>query len=217
MSFLIADDQTLIRECLSRTLRDLITDASILHAQSAIELVQQLHREPGIELIFLNPDLPGNRAGQLLEKLKGNYPSVRVAIISAMDDAISISHCLGHGAIAYIPRDTPYKDMTQALEKIIRGDHYYPEHVKDSAPDVSDDDVNNNVAHGLTLRQREVLCLLRRGYSNKEIAHHLGISQHTIKIHITAILQRLGVRNRTEAVSWASEHKMCAQMSPGSD
>jgi DNA-binding NarL/FixJ family response regulator len=217
VSFLIADDQTLIRECLSRTLRDLIADARILHAQSAIELVQQLHRHPGIELIFLNPDLPGSQSDQLLDKLKSNYPSVRVAIISAADDAISISHCLGHGAIAYIPRDTPYKDMTQALGKIIRGDYFYPEHAKDSAPDVSNDDVNNEVEHGLTSRQREVLCLLRRGYSNKEIARRLGISRHTIKIHITAILQRLGVRNRTEAVAWASEHKMCAQTTPAND
>lgn len=211
LSFLIADDQTLIRECLSRTLRELIVDANVLHAQSAIELVQQLHRNPSIELVFLNPDLPGNQAGQLLDRLKGNYPSVRVAIISAAADAIAISHCLGRGAIAYIPRDTPYKDMTQALEKIIRGDRYYPEHAEHNASNASDDNVNNDIEPSLTSRQREVLCLLRRGYSNKEIARRLNISQHTIKIHITAILQRLGVRNRTEAVAWASEHKMCAK------
>jgi DNA-binding NarL/FixJ family response regulator len=217
MSFLIADDQTLIRECLSRTLRELIASAGVLYAQSAIELVQQLHRHPDIELVFLNPDLPGCHTDQLLDKLKENYSSVRIAIISAAADTISISHCREHGAIAYIPRDTPYKDMSRALEKIIHGSHYYPSHAKDSVPVMAEDDVSKDIEASLTSRQREVLCLLRQGYSNKEIARHLHISQHTIKAHITAILQRLGVRNRTEAVAWASEHKMCAQTSPGSD
>jgi DNA-binding NarL/FixJ family response regulator len=217
VSFLIADDQTLIRECLSRTLLDLIADANVLYAQSAIELVQQLHRHPDIELVFLNPDLPGSHTDQLLDRLKENYSSVRIAIISAAADAVSISHCRDRGVIAYIPRDTPYKDMSRVLEKVIRGDHYYPAHAKDSAAGEADDNVSKDIKPSLTSRQREVLCLLKQGYSNKEIARRLHISPHTIKIHITAILQRLGVRNRTEAVSWASEHKMCARTNPVND
>ncbi|NNG14478.1 MAG: response regulator transcription factor, partial [Gammaproteobacteria bacterium] len=187
------------------------TNASIRYAQSDIELVQQLHRDPDIELVFLNPDLPGSHTAQLLDKLKKNYSSVRIAMISATADAINVSHCRDHGAISYIPKDTPYKDMIQALEKIIRGDNFYPAHTKDSVPAVAEDDVSKDIEHSLTARQHEILCLLRRGYSNKEIARRLNISQHTIKTHIVAILQRLGVRNRTEAVAWAGEHKMCAK------
>ncbi len=198
--FIIVDDHPLFRGALGQALRDSFGDAEILEAGSLDELTDRLAAAGETDLILLDLSMPGVQGLSGLVYLRAQHPAVPVAIVSASEDAATIRQCLDCGASGFIPKSQPVERIREAIRRIMDGEVWLP-------PDL---DVNNvPSAEGaelvsrlstLTPQQVRVLMMLGEGLLNKQIAYKLGVSEATIKAHVSAILQKLGVDSRTQAV-----------------
>lgn len=216
MRFLVADDHELIREGLSAQLRALNPDAHVVAAASLDEMWDEVERQGAVDLLLLDLGMPGGDGMSALARLCNRYPEMPVAVVSASEDRATIEKAIDHGAAGYIPKSMAMNVMMNAIRLILSGGVYLPETLlrgKGDAPAKTDD-----ASHGddriapepLTQRQIDVLCLMCEGLSNKEIARRLGISPHTVKIHVAAVLKALHVDNRTQATRLADKYSLCA-------
>jgi len=140
------------------------------------------------------------------------YPDIPVVILSASDDAQTMRKSLDRGASGFIPKSTSHDVMLSALNLVIAGGVYIPPGMLNEGSEEQHGENDKSVSGSdadikarLTERQLEVLRLLAKGHQNKMIAKSLGVSEHTVKIHVTAILKALGVKNRTQAVLVAQQ------------
>jgi DNA-binding NarL/FixJ family response regulator len=198
--FIIVDDHPLFRDALSQALRTCFAGAEILEAGSLDELTDRLAAAGETDLVLLDLTMPGVQGLSGLVYLRAQHPEVPVVIVSASDDTATIRQCLDCGASGFIPKSQPVERIREAIRRIIDGEVWLP-------PDV---DVNNlppaesaelvSRLSTLTPQQVRVLMMLGEGLLNKQIAFKLGVSEATIKAHVSAILQKLGVDSRTQAV-----------------
>jgi DNA-binding NarL/FixJ family response regulator len=198
--FIIVDDHPLFRDALSQALRACFADAEILEAGSLDELTDRLAAAGETDLVLLDLTMPGVQGLSGLVYLRAQHPEVPVVIVSASDDTVTIRQCLDCGASGFIPKSQPVERIREAIRRIIDGEVWLP-------PDV---DINNlppaesaelvSRLSTLTPQQVRVLMMLGEGLLNKQIAFKLGVSEATIKAHVSAILQKLGVDSRTQAV-----------------
>jgi DNA-binding NarL/FixJ family response regulator len=199
--FIIVDDHPLFRGALGQALSAAFANAEVLEAGSLDELTDRLARAGEIDLILLDLSMPGVHGVSGLLYLRAQHPEVPVVIVSASDDAATIRQCLDCGASGFIPKSQPVERIREAIRRIIGGEVWLP-------PDV---DLSGVPAGGesaelvsrlstLTPQQVRVLMMLGEGLLNKQIAFKLGVSEATIKAHVSAILQKLGVDSRTQAV-----------------
>ncbi|WP_042695239.1 response regulator transcription factor [Azospirillum sp. B506] len=205
MKILIGDDHLLFREGLRRLLEQLQGDASFVEAGTFDEVLAQCRAGSTFDIILMDLHMPNWPGFDGLREIQALQPGVPVVVISASEALGDIRGALDHGATGYIPKSSSVKVMMGALNLVFSGGIYLPPGAltasMDAAPrrravDLSD----RNASYGLTQRQREVLECLRLGKSNKQIAYELGLSEGTVKIHVTAIFKSLGVKNRTQAV-----------------
>ncbi|AWK87176.1 response regulator transcription factor [Azospirillum thermophilum] len=205
MKILIGDDHLLFREGLRRLLEQLHTDATFVEAGTFDELVEQC-RKGGFDVVLMDLHMPGWPGFDGLHQVQAQQPGVPVVIISASETLSDIRGALDHGATGYIPKSSSVKVMMGALNLVFSGGIYVPPGAltaatAEAAPRRRQIEVvDRGAGYGLTQRQREVLECLRLGKSNKQIAYELGLSEGTVKIHVTAIFKSLGVKNRTQAV-----------------
>lgn len=216
MRFLVADDHALMREGLLSTLRELDPKAQIMEAADAAGTLATLQECGGCDLALLDLYMPGAGGFELLEKLCDNYPDCRVVIVSGSESVSDMRRVLDRGAAGYIPKSSERRLVLRAIELVLSGGIYIPPQMlgalagngKEAAPGTPavqwEGDATAS-SGALTGRQLDVLHLLTQGRSNKEIARRLGISDSTVKIHLTAIFRFLGVNNRTRAVLAARE------------
>jgi len=205
MKILIGDDHLLFREGLRRLLEQLQGEASFVEAGTFDEVLDQCRAGSTFDIILMDLHMPSWPGFDGLREIQALQPGVPVVVISASEALGDIRGALDHGATGYIPKSSSVKVMMGALNLVFSGGIYLPPGAltasMESAPrrrtvDMSD----RNAGYGLTQRQREVLECLRLGKSNKQIAYELGLSEGTVKIHVTAIFKSLGVKNRTQAV-----------------
>jgi DNA-binding NarL/FixJ family response regulator len=198
--FIIVDDHPLFRGALSQALGDAFADAEVLEAGSLDELIQLLAPAGEIDLILLDLTMPGVHGVSGLLYLRAQHPEVPVVIVSASDDPSTIRQCLDCGASGFIPKSQPVEAMRDAIRKIIGGEVWLPTDVDlTSAPAGETAELVTRMST-LTPQQVRVLMMLGEGLLNKQIAFKLGVSEATIKAHVSAILQKLGVDSRTQAV-----------------
>ncbi len=208
MNILIADDHELIREGIRQSLQDLDLDNVIFEAEDE-QQVQAVLQSEHIDVLLLDLVLPNGKSFKLLESATIDYPEMKVAVLTASEDISDVRRCMDYGASAFITKTSGRKNLINALRLVIAGGVYVsPELI--GKINQSQDDAEKSVADkkkidSLTNRQREVLALVCKGSSNKEIAGLLDLSENTVKIHVTAILKSLNVRNRTQAVLFASK------------
>jgi DNA-binding NarL/FixJ family response regulator len=198
--FIIVDDHPLFRGALSQALGDAFAEAEVLQSGSLDELTQLLTTAGEIDLILLDLTMPGVHGVSGLLYLRAQHPEVPVVIVSASDDPSTIRQCLDCGASGFIPKSQPVEAMRDAIRRIMGGEVWLP----------TDIDLSNALAgeaaelvtrmSTLTPQQVRVLMMLGEGLLNKQIAFKLGVSEATIKAHVSAILQKLGVDSRTQAV-----------------
>lgn len=205
MRILIGDDHLLFREGLRRLLEQLHADASFTEAGTFGELVEQCRSGGVFDVVLMDLHMPGWPGFDGLRDVQGLQPGVPVVVISASESLGDIRGALDHGATGYIPKSSSVKVMLGALNLVFSGGIYVPPGALSAAVDTAPrrrtmDVVDRSAGYGLTQRQREVLECLRLGKSNKQIAYELGLSEGTVKIHVTAIFKSLGVKNRTQAV-----------------
>jgi DNA-binding NarL/FixJ family response regulator len=198
--FIIVDDHPLFRGALSQALRASFGDAEVLEAGSLDELTDRLAAAGETDLILLDLSMPGVQGLSGLVYLRAQHPEVPVVIVSASEDATTIRQCLDCGASGFIPKSQPVERIREAIRRIIGGEVWLPPDVDvDNLPPAEGADLVSRLST-LTPQQVRVLMMLGEGLLNKQIAYKLGVSEATIKAHVSAILQKLGVDSRTQAV-----------------
>jgi DNA-binding NarL/FixJ family response regulator len=198
--FIIVDDHPLFRGALSQALRASFGGAEVLEAGSLDELTDRLAAAGETDLILLDLSMPGVQGLSGLVYLRAQHPEVPVVIVSASEDATTIRQCLDCGASGFIPKSQPVERIREAIRRIIDGEVWLPPDVDiDNLPPAEGADLVSRLST-LTPQQVRVLMMLGEGLLNKQIAYKLGVSEATIKAHVSAILQKLGVDSRTQAV-----------------
>ena len=201
----IADDHPLFRGALRAAVSALLPNAEITEAGTFDEVVNLLERGTEVDLVLLDLSMPGARGFSGLMYLRAQYPGVPVAVVSANDDPAAIRRCMQIGASGFIPKTLGIDGMRTAISKILGGGVWTPPDVDlAQAADVETADLMARMAT-LTPQQVRVLMMLSEGLLNKQIAYQLGVSEATVKAHVSAILQKLGVESRTQAVIAAAK------------
>jgi DNA-binding NarL/FixJ family response regulator len=199
----IADDHPLFRGAMREAISGLLKNADIAEAGTFDDTVELLSVD--VDLVLLDLAMPGVRGFSGLMYLRAQYPSVPVIVVSATDDPASIRRCMEFGAAGFIPKTLGINDMRTAISRVLAGGVWTPPDVDLTAgTDVESAELMARMAT-LTPQQVRVLMMLSEGLLNKQIAYQLGVSEATVKAHVSAILQKLGVESRTQAVIAASK------------
>jgi DNA-binding NarL/FixJ family response regulator len=201
----IADDHPLFRGALREAVTGLFELVDIAEAGTFNEVAELLERGSDVDLILLDLTMPGVRGFSGLMYLRAQYPSVPVIVVSANDDPAAIRRCMEFGASGFIPKTLGVEAMRTAISRILGGGVWTPPDVDLAAG--SDAETAELMARMATLtpQQVRVLMMLSEGLLNKQIAYQLGVSEATVKAHVSAILQKLGVESRTQAVIAAAK------------
>lgn len=204
MNILIGDDHLLFREGLCRLLQQLDEKASFVEAGTFDEALELAQGDQEFDLILLDLQMPGWPGFSGIQQICELQAGTPVVIVSASESQSDVRAALDAGSSGYIPKSSSVKIMLSALNLVFSGGIYVPPAA------ISGESTGSSGGHGggggnasmpsLTQRQRDVLRCLREGKSNKQIAYELGLSEGTVKIHVTAVMRSLGVRNRTQAV-----------------
>jgi DNA-binding NarL/FixJ family response regulator len=199
--FLVADDHPLFRDALKQIVAARYPGSEIDEAGTLDQVESRLAASEDADLVLLDLAMPGTRGFSGLMFLRALYPAVPVAVVSASEDAATIRHAIGLGASGFIPKSLATESIDTAIAAILDGAVWVPPDVVLAAPD--DDGLISRLVT-LTPQQVRVLMMLSEGLLNKQIAYELGVSEATVKAHVSAILQKLGVESRTQAVIAAS-------------
>jgi len=201
----IADDHPLFRGALREAVTGLFNGVDIAEAGTFNEVAELLERGGDVDLVLLDLTMPGVRGFSGLMYLRAQYPGVPVIVVSANDDPAAIRRCMEFGASGFIPKTLGVEAMRGAISGILSGGIWTPPDVDLTAG--SDAETAALMARMATLtpQQVRVLMMLSEGLLNKQIAFQLGVSEATVKAHVSAILQKLGVESRTQAVIAAAK------------
>lgn len=201
----IADDHPLFRGAMREAVSGLLERVDIAEAGTFDEVVELLERGSEVDLILLDLAMPGVRGFSGLMYMRAQYPGVPVIVVSANDDPAAIRRCMEFGASGFIPKTLGVDAMRTAISRILGGGVWTPPDVDLAAG--SDTEAAELMARMATLtpQQVRVLMMLSEGLLNKQIAYQLGVSEATVKAHVSAILQKLGVESRTQAVIAAAK------------
>jgi len=200
MKILIADDHPLFREALCRAVQSLYPQAEVLDADSVTALQQLIEQHHGADLLLLDLHMPGASGFSALVHIRATHPSLPVVVISGNEDPGVMQRAIAHGASGYIPKATSAEQMGTAIQTVLDGDIWFPSGVgRDSKLAADEADIARRVRE-LTPHQFRVLMMLADGLLNKQIAYELGVSEATVKAHMTSVMKKLGVSNRTQAV-----------------
>lgn len=188
----VADDHPLFRAALRSAVDKAAPGAEVVECASLAEARAAMVAGP-VDLLLLDLKLSDSEGMAGLAAVRAEQPTVPVAVVSASEDAPVVRHALGLGAAGFIPKSSSLPHMVEAIAAILAGDSW--------APDVpeADDDLAGRMA-SLTPSQLRILEGLKAGRLNKQIAFDLGVSEATIKAHLTSVFRKLGVHNRTQAV-----------------
>jgi DNA-binding NarL/FixJ family response regulator len=199
---LVVDDHVVVRsglEQLLATTDDIELVGTASNGNEAIEAVGRLH--PDVVLMDLSmPELDGVEATR---RISAEHPSSRVLVLTSFSDQTRILDALSAGADGYLLKHAEPDDIADAIRAVHAGES--PLDPK-AARALVESRRSGRDTPQLTDREREVLLLVRDGLANKQIARRLGITERTVKAHLTSVFQRLGVTDRTQAALWASEH-----------
>jgi len=201
---IIADDHPLFRgalkQALARPLGEDEMPPTILEAGDFRDAVELVSQNTDADLILLDLSMPGTSGFSGLVSLRSQYAGIPVVIVSATDDLGSIRRAMELGASGYIPKSSAMDIIREAVASVMAGNVWTPPNLDLGVE--SDPDVADLIARlsSLTPQQARVLTMLGEGLLNKQIAYELGVSEATIKAHVSAVLQKLGVDSRTQAV-----------------
>lgn len=196
----IADDHPLVRGALREAVAGAVAGAEISEAGDLEGLTAELGRNGDADLVLLDLSMPGVRGFSGLMYLRAQHPAVPVIVVSGNEDRDVMRRCIDFGASGYIPKTTGVEKMREAIRVVLDGGAWTPPDVDLSRPaDNETADIVRRLA-ALTPQQVRVLMMLSEGLLNKQIAYELSVSEATVKAHVSAILQKLGVESRTQAV-----------------
>lgn len=191
MKILIVDDHPLFRAGFHAVLEQGALDADVLSVSSVQEAMQILQRDADVGLVLLDIHLRGDDGFNALKVIGAKFPTTACIMISGDEQDGIGARAVAAGASGFIPKSFTADEMVAAIRKVLDGDVFVPATAASTAP---------AGANSLTLRQLEVINMLGRGCSNKEIARALDVAERTVKAHVSAVFEALNVKNRTQAV-----------------
>jgi DNA-binding NarL/FixJ family response regulator len=192
MTLYVIDDHPLMREAVVMLLRRMRPGANVVEFDriGGIEAAFKQHGVP--DLITLDLKLPDTTGASGVHELKKRFPDTPLAVLSASPAADAEEQCIEAGADIYIEKSSGAQEIGNALRALLSADGQFEE----LAP----------TDNKLSKRQKQLIVMLDRGLSNREIADELGISEHTVKVHLWRLFRRLGVKSRTQTIHYARTH-----------
>ncbi|GAA4219697.1 DNA-binding NarL/FixJ family response regulator [Sagittula marina] len=201
-SVLIVDDHPLFSDALESALEGVFTDCRFEKAKSLKEALKVLDSGFLPDLVMFDLKLPDVQGISGFVALRARVPEIPVLVISSLTSRALVHALMDEGASGFVTKDTPVEDLQKVLTQVVRGRKHVPVEFQQSeqycATEASTDDINHKLA-ALTPQQKKVIKLICAGKPNKQIAYELQLAEATVKAHITALLRRLGVNNRTQA------------------
>lgn len=197
---IIADDHPLFRDALRQALDGLSQTYDVEMAGDYDHVESHIEGSDEIDLVLLDLNMPGSSGFSGLLRLRSEHPQVPVVVISATEDTVTIRRVLDLGASGFIPKSADMSLIREAIGTVLSGSIWTP---PDLSADGQDDSEFLELAErlkSLTPQQSKVLGMLGEGLLNKQIAYELGVSEATVKAHVSAVLLKLGVDSRTQAV-----------------
>lgn len=198
MKILLVDDHALFRAGMRMLLGTIGQDVRCIEAATVTEALALIGQHADVQLCLLDLALKEEHGLQAIQQIKETAPQVAVVVVSGAEDSATINRCIDAGAMSFIPKSVTPEVLKQALRHVLSGAVYLPEQIVSAIE-------QRAPGPQLTPRQQQVLQALSRGLPTKLIARELSLSEWTVKEHITAVFQALGVHNRTEAVIKASQ------------
>ena len=202
MKLLIIDDHSIVRAGLAALLHEPGVAIEVVQAATAAEGLMQIAAHGDLDAVFLDLNMPGEDGFAALDTIGKRHPELPVILLSSSENPADVRRALAAGALGYLPKSSSPQTMMSVLRLVLAGEVYVPPLLlkEEAAP-------HNGKAGArpdtLTDRQADVLRLLARGLSNKEIGRELLVSERTVKAHVTAVFKSLGVVNRAQAVETA--------------
>lgn len=201
-TLLIADDHPLFRAALRQAAADAVADTRVSETDTLEGVLAALEADPGIDLVLLDLHMPGNHGLAGLAAIRAQYPGVAVVVVSANDDPRVVRRALDHGAAGYLPKSSGLDELRDAIRAVLACEQWLPSSLRAAVARTQsasgDADLAARLA-SLSPQQFRVLTLVAKGLLNKQIADRLEVQERTVKAHLSAIFDRLGVRNRTQA------------------
>jgi DNA-binding NarL/FixJ family response regulator len=202
---IIADDHPLFRGALKQAISGAWPETVVTEAGSFGEVNAFLTSDASVDLILLDLNMPGMQGFSGLAYLRASYPDMPVLVVSANEEPQVMRRCIEFGASGFLPKTQGIDAMRTAIRTVIEGGNWTPPDFDPSAPvDRETADLTRRMT-SLTPQQVRVLMMLSEGLLNKQIAYELNVSEATVKAHVSAILTKLGVDSRTQAVIAASK------------
>ncbi len=202
MQILIADDHPLFRVALAQAVRAVAPEAHIVEVGTFDAALAELATTPPADLVLLDLHMPGSHGLMALATLRAEYPAVAVVLVSAHDDVATVQRALVHGALGFISKRSHLDELHDALRTVLTAQTWVPPALQASLAGHPVATTERQLAArlaALSPQQMRVLVLVADGLLNKQIADRLGVQERTIKAHLSAIFERLEVRNRTQA------------------
>lgn len=199
-TLLVADDHPLFRAAVLHALASRFPGVATVEASSVSTLGVALEQHPDVALVLLDLAMPGARGLSALALLRGERPELPVVVISSNDDPRVIRRAQQFGAAGFIPKSSQVETIGEAVATVLEGGTWFPPLT--AARSEADAQLAARLAQ-LTPQQFRVLMLVAEGLLNKQIAAALGLAENTVKIHVGAVLSKLGCRSRTQAAVMA--------------
>lgn len=208
---LIADDHPLFREAIQNVIRDGFPGSEILETADLDNALALTLENDDLDLVLLDLNMPGMHGLNGLINLRNEAPTIPVVIVSAEQDKQVVLQAITYGACGFITKSSPRAQMTEAIEQILNGNVYLPSDIIRSQKantrraQHNDQSIPPELLQALTRKQLLVLERMTKGESNKQIAYNLDIAETTVKAHVSAILRKLNVHNRVQAILSAGD------------
>jgi len=211
---LIADDHPLVLGALREAVSGAIPNAMIYEATDFESMAAALEETPDMDLVLLDLTMPGVRGFSGLLFLRSEHASAPVVVVSGNEDRSVMRHCIEFGAAGYIPKSLDVATMRIAIRAVLDGEQWTPPDLDLHAQPNREASALVRRLSSLTPQQVRVLMMLSQGLLNKQIAYELSVSEATVKAHVSAILQKLGVESRTQAVILAAKIEKMQDLAP---
>jgi DNA-binding NarL/FixJ family response regulator len=198
---IIADDHPLFRTALKQAIVECIDDDETLEVDNFHDLLKAVTSNNSLEIVFLDLHMPGNDGFTGLTQLQNHFPDIVVIMVSSDDNTETMQKAINFGAAAFIPKSADLATIAQAIDTVLAGDIWLPKHIEfnaDQKIDLAHQKLAKQLSQ-LTPQQYIVLTQIADGQLNKQIAYDLDIKETTVKKHVSAILLKLEVNNRTLA------------------
>jgi DNA-binding NarL/FixJ family response regulator len=209
MKILIADDHWVVRESLKQVLRRLNKVQHILEAASFDEAQSLMRVNADIDLMLADLVMPGFQELDGLQQLRFEFPEVPVVVVSIHEDREHVMRAIAAGVIGYIPKSSSGEEIEKAFERVLSGEVYFPRRLLAQPDEIVRFAPSPKSARSmellvkLTEREREVLDQIGKGFSIQKVAGEMGISGHTVRVHLGNLMKKLGITERSEVIHFA--------------